>query len=59
MYTGEESEPSSNVNKVSEIRESQMQQFMNDLPGLFREKLTSKLQGGQTKKRTDDFLQNF
>ena len=43
MYTGEESESSSNVNKASEIGESQMQQFKNDLPGSFREKLTSKV----------------
>ena len=43
VYTGEESEPSSNVNKASEIGESQMQQFKNDLPGSFREKLTSKV----------------
>ena len=35
--------PSTNVNKASEIGESQMQQFKNGLPGSFRENLTSKV----------------
>ena len=43
IYTGEESDKSTNVYKAAEMSEEQMQQFQNELPDGFRNTLTTKV----------------